>query len=344
MKRLYLSIVLLALFLSILYAKSDTAAVAQSLSFNEPVLIQVSPESPRPGQTVTISLQSYTTDLNRADIQWRIDGKPLRSGIGVTHTTIQMGVFGTVARVSIAVKTSEGTSFSKEIVLRPTEVDIVWETKSYTPPWYKGKALAAAGSSVTVSAFARLLASNGQTISPKELVYQWRQDGKTLGNLSGYGKSTITIPGPRFEATVISVTVSNYGNTVQGMGGVTIQPETPKVLVYEDNPLLGVRYEAAIQNSFSLTGSETRVSAQPYFFAVSNRNDPALEYQWEVNGEEVASGDTPSSLVLRPGSGSGFAKIAVGVQHTRVLLQRAGVEFLAQFGGQDFGIPFFNNQ
>lgn len=41
------------------------------------VRISLNPEIPAPGQTVTVGVESFSTDLNAASIVWFVDGKKI---------------------------------------------------------------------------------------------------------------------------------------------------------------------------------------------------------------------------------------------------------------------------
>ena len=47
----------------------------KALAISPSVGVSVTPESVSPGDLVTIELESFSTDLNRAEIVWVVDGK-----------------------------------------------------------------------------------------------------------------------------------------------------------------------------------------------------------------------------------------------------------------------------
>jgi len=72
--------------------------------------------------------------------------------------------------------------------LRAQEVDILWQGETYTPPFYKGRALWSSQSRITFLAI-----PHGAGIgNPANLTYRWTQNGTVLGNINGIGKNTLS--------------------------------------------------------------------------------------------------------------------------------------------------------
>nr|MBA3551211.1 hypothetical protein [Patescibacteria group bacterium] len=117
------------------------AQLLQDLPGSNPIQITVTPQNPRPGQKVTISLRSFSVDLERSEVTWGINGVVLQKGQALTSFIVTAGKSGTEQTVNVAVTTVNGSTLTQSVTIRSGDVEIIWQSKSYTPPFYKGKAL-----------------------------------------------------------------------------------------------------------------------------------------------------------------------------------------------------------
>src|SRR4051812_40344820 len=91
----------------------------------EQININVNPENPAPNQQVTISLEAFGTDLNRADISWLVNGTVQKNGVGAIQFSFVTGKAGSVSDVVIYILPINGTKITKEVRISPASVDIV---------------------------------------------------------------------------------------------------------------------------------------------------------------------------------------------------------------------------
>ena len=319
-------------------------AQAQIPGFGEVVLFDVSPENPRPGQIVTIDIESFSVDLDRADsITWVLDGTVLKRGAGIKRIQFEAGQLGSKSVIDVVVRGASMGTISESITIRPTEVDLLWEASSYTPPFYKGKALPSSDAEITIVAISQFVTSSGSKLDSSDLIFMWKEDGKVLGSQSGRGRDSIKIKGPKiFSSTLIQVDVSSLGSTLQGKGLEVIASVQPKIIFYENDTILGMRYENALNGGFSLLNEEVNITAHPYFFSGSKRVISDFDYSWKVNGSKVsASPEDESSIVLRQvGAGEGEASVSLDIQNLDRILQSARASFSIIFGGTSKDTPF----
>ena len=320
----------------VLFAVSVYISFAQIPGIGEAISFRVFPENPRPNQVVTIEIESFSVDLDRADsITWSINGKTEARGAGVKQIQFEAGELGSRSVVDVTAFGTEIGTINESITIMPTEVDLLWEAKTYTPVLYKGKALPSSDAEITVVAIPQFVTSSGKKLDSEDLVFTWKKDGKVLGNYSGRGKDSIKIIGPKiFNRTRIQAEVSSLGNSLQGMGVVSISSVLPTVLFYEDDPVLGMKYEKAIWSTVELFDEEMTITAHPYFFSSKDRISPDIEYSWKVNGTSVeGSPEDESSIVLRQvGQGEGEASISLSLQNLNKILQSAQEDFSILFG------------
>ncbi len=195
------------------------------------------------------------------------------------------------------------------------DVEMVWEAHSYTPPFYKGKALYSIGGEVAVVALPPAYLGNPSTLS-----YVWKKDAEVQGAFSGVGKNSFTFSGSQFgESPLITVEVSN-GNT-SSYGSLRLQQTAPVVRFYENRPLEGVSLDHALPRSFSTREKEVVVEAYPYFFSASGRADSTLSYTWTANGQKLtdARGASISIQSTEPRS----VIVGLSISHLKEILQSA---------------------
>ena len=311
-------------------------SVAQIPGVGDVISFKVSPENPRANELVTIEAESFSISLDRADrMTWSVDGKVVSRKAGVKKIQFEVGELGSRSVVNLTISGTEVGTITESITLVPTEVDLLWEADSYTPPFYKGKALPSSDADITVVAIPQFVTTSGNKLDSNDLVFTWKKDGKVLGNDSGRGKDSIKIKGPKiFNGSRIQVDVSSAGNSLQGEGSVFVSSVSPKVIFYENDIILGMRYEKAIQSTTELFNEEITITAHPYFFSQNKRVSPDIQYEWKVNNSKVApSPDDESSIVLRQvGDGEGSANISLSLQNFDKILQSARSSFSILFG------------
>jgi hypothetical protein len=296
-----------------------------------PLTVDMTPEVPGPNQTVTISIESYSTDLNRAQISWYVNGKLVKKGYGEKTIMFTTGNIGKKSTVLINIFDSIGNTTQKTISVTPESVDMLWQADTYTPPFNQGKALFSHQSKITIVAMPNII-SNGRRISAKNLIYRWQENGNVLGDQSGYGKNTVTLEEttPTLNDSV-QVDVSSLDGTISAQGVLNIESTTPLVLFYRNDPLTGISYEKALSSSFTLTEQEENIAAIPYFF--SARNKKTLRYNWMLNNSPVSS--TNSSIVLRNANNQeGVANLSVQVTQPSKVFQTVSDSGQVQFNKQ----------
>lgn len=284
--------------------------------------LQVSPQYPRPNGPITIKAASGDTDIDVATFTWYVNGKVFQKGKGITSITTTMGKAGSSTKISVEVTGTNGKYFSENITLRTTNVSLLWESDGYTPPFYKGKALATYGSTFTVTALPEFFTTTGARINPKTLVYTWKKNGTIDPDQSGYGKDVYK---GRQESYVrgedeISVLVTTQADDMSSSQTISIVPITPEIVFYENSPLYGIIFENALTNRFFLKAEELTLSATP--FDLSLKGGEGLSIDWLMNGANVPSFRDKKEIVLRAdGNTTGQTVIELRAQHQTNIMQ-----------------------
>ena len=331
-----LFLIVLSFFLIFSFNKTD--AQMRSIDLNEiknSLEITITPASPGANKDVFVKLESFSFDLNSSEIILALDGVIKSKGIGKKSFSFKTGKIGSVSLIKAIIKTKDGRNIEKSLVVRPAGVDILWEANSYTPPFYKGKALYSYQSFITVIALPDMIDANGVKMKPENMTYKWTKDSKVLGDVSGYGKNSFT-----FSKSVIShspeikVEVMSPDKKIKASGEITLGAIEPKTLFYENNPLYGIIYEKAIIGDFKLNGNEITLAPVPYFFSIEDADNDKIQYNWNMNGKNINSKDGEKQKTFRNTEGKkGSAAISLDLQNDSKVLQGARTNVLLKFEG-----------
>ena len=296
-------------------------ALAQVESTDATLIL--SPQYPSPNQNVTASITSNTFSLDTSDIAWFINGIKLAEGIGQKDYSFTTGQAGTQTSVEVKVTTQDGSMIDKVITINPVSVTMLWQADdSYVPPFYKGKSLVASEGSFRVVAMPNITIG-GQEVDSHNLVYSWNLDNESQPDASGYGKNSFVFKNSYLDSSnTVSVTVSDTTGSVAGTGSITLQTGTPKIVFYEDDPTLGIQYQNALQNGFTLNPQGETLVAEPYFFSPADINSSDLSMNWSINGSPIGTPNQKNILSIKPDAGqSGQSAIDVAVKNIKTLFQ-----------------------
>ncbi|OGZ04316.1 MAG: hypothetical protein A2648_01050 [Candidatus Lloydbacteria bacterium RIFCSPHIGHO2_01_FULL_41_20] len=307
---------------------------AQTIESNQ-ISATISPEQPGPQEKVTISLVSFAINLDRSSITWTLDGKKSLSGAGEKKFSFTTGVVGETSRVSVSIVSPSGEVIPKSFSITPEELTLIWEAPdSYTPPFYKGKALPSSQGSIKIVAMPNIK-SGGVITKPENLLYKWRRNDKAAQDASGFGKNTFSIRNSITDIfEKIEVTVTSADGSISALSGITISIVNPQVAFYENRPLEGVYYESVLPGNFVLDNEEIKINAEPYYFSSTNKNKLDFAFSWLVGGKETVSDKSdPSAISLRIERGaSGSSNISLSVKNAKKILQEATANLTVKFG------------
>ncbi|HAO64782.1 TPA: hypothetical protein DCQ44_02240, partial [Candidatus Taylorbacteria bacterium] len=276
----------------------------------------------------------YSTPLDEATISWIVGGKVINKAFGLTDFSTIAGKVGSKSTIIARVVTANGSAIDKTIIIQPADVDLLWQASSYVPPFYQGKALYPHQGVIIFTAVPSVSASKSIVSSANSYVYTWKKDGDTLGDYSGFGKNTFALQGTIISRPfTIEVSISSTDGVSLGAASVTINPRSPQIAFYENNPLLGVLYNKNI-SSFTMQGKELSVTAVPFFFNTQPAGN--LQFAWTMNNSPIASQSDPSALTVR-NTTDAKGSATVGVQISNVIKT-------LQFAGRSMSVTFGDNQ
>lgn len=309
------TLMLIALF-SPLFSFGQNIPSAGSLS------IKLIPDRPEPLQSVNVSLESYSYDLNRTRIIWSVNNIEKRNEVGLKELTVQAGKSGQKTTVKATAITPDG-NLEAEISFIPAVVDLIYEPASYVPPFYKGRASNPNQGTVLVSAIPELIRSSGEKVPLNSTLFAWKKNDKVEQSASGLGKNVLTFTGTvPIRDTLIEVTASSIEGDVSAYKRINIGNGFPKIIFYENNPVYGIMFNKAIKNNVNMLSDEFRVIAIPYFFGTNSATNANLDYTWSMNGREVGGQEPKNSFTTRvDNSGSGTADIGLKISNNVDIFQ-----------------------
>lgn len=309
---------------------------AQLIGISEnDVSVGIYPENPQPKDPVTVTIETYSFNLDNSTIKWYVNGNLAQEGKGLKTLTFQVGNLGQTSNVRIVITSDKGT-LTKNIAVTPSIVTITWEADTYTPPFFKGKALFSHQSTITFMAQPQIVV-RGRTLNPANLIYTWSKEGTVLGNQNGYGKQTLTLTGSVISRSMkVMVDVQDPTSGATASGVIQINPIEPEVSMYVVDPLYGVQYNKVIQGTLPLDGKEVTLTAVPYFFSNAEGGSGSMSYNWSINGNTISDGlNTRTRVFRKVGEVFGISNIGLRALQENKLLQ---------FASYNLSIDFLKNQ
>lgn len=297
------------------------------------IVLNISPEFPNPNQSVTAMVSSYATNLDKAHISWLINNQETNKGVGKKIFYFTVGNLGSPLKLTAVINTVDGQSIQKTITITPTDVDILWEAyDSYTPPFYKGKALAPSQGAFKVVAMPNLINQTGK-VNMDNLSYVWTKDYDTQPDSSGWGKSYFIFQNSYLDKeNVVGVKVSDISGSANASGTIRLQTTKPKAIFYENDPLLGVRWEKALSDGLIINSDGKTLIAEPYFFSPKNINSSELTFDWFLNGEQIQTPIPKNILSIKPEAGqSGSAIVKIVINNINTLFQSVEKQIRVEF-------------
>ncbi len=301
-----------------------TLVATPSISMAAPVdLINfvTTPKSPGALEQVLVRLSSFAVDLNTADIAWIVNKEFVKNGIAEKEITITTPDFGEKTIIDVVIITVAGDKLDKQFVIAPAEVDLLWEAQTYTPPFYKGKALPAFKSLVRVTAIPRFSAL---TSNPKDYYYKWTYN-RVQGLGEAQGKNSVVIP-MGYAGTPVPITaeVRLLGTDWVGVKNASISAGEAKIVLYERDPLLGVELRKPVTKMLASKETEATIYAVPYFFSSDDLLNGNLIYTWEVDRKYTSPGLSPQYLTLvKPEGSSPTYGVSLRIQNPKRILQES---------------------
>ncbi len=304
------------------YAQSTPQEAAQ-INLQD-ISFSASPEVPGAFQDVTITVNSYLTDVNRAFFVWKKDGKTELSATGADVFTFTTGDIGQKTTIDIAMALSSGETLQKRMVFNPSESNLIWEgADSYTPPFYRGRALPTSEGYIRVVAIPQIN-SSGTTANINNYVFRWVRNDLVETESSGFNKSALIFQQSYLnEQEQIEVTSQDNTSGATARGTVIVPVFKPKILLYARDPINGIDWAHELGAAYDVSDAEKTILAIPYFFSPDNPLSNQLKYIWSINDDAIPTPSISNMLTLKSGASKGISKLTVRVENVIKLFLEA---------------------
>lgn len=300
----------LGLFAVLLVASVSPVLVsAQSIDGSignvNPFSISLTPQYPSSSSVVTMSFVSSSIDLTNTTMTVTVKGSQIYQG-NVQPVAVMVGKAGSITPIVVTM-TNAGVRYSQSVSLQPQDVSLVAEPLASAPPLYPGKPLVPLEGNTRIVAVANIADATGRTIDPTTLSYTWTVDGAEISNSSGIGKAAVIVTSPfQYRLRTVSVLVQSQVGNLAGKASLTLSPKESSVRLYENDPLLGIRFGRALLGTFTIRGAEASIYAAPFSVPLAG-GVPVI--QWFLNGAKAQTGNL---ITLRPtGNGQGNATLSL---------------------------------
>ncbi len=287
---------------------------------NQSINIKLDPKFPSANQSTTAIIEVYITDPNKAEISWYIDGILKSEGTGNKDFSFRTKDFGEVTNLTVQINSSDVGLLTKSFEIIPAELDLIWEANTFTPPFYKGKALNSHQSIIKIVAYPNFITNTGKKISSNNLLYTWKKDNKVSIKDSGYGNNSFTFIGPElYRNNLISVEVETLNGDIKSKKNIFLKNYSPEIIFYKEDPLLGVLNNRNLEffPVFDSSSEEIKIVAYPFFFSFQNENN--IQYDWLINNKSIIGSE--NKLTLRRENGvRGFFTVSLKIQDLKNFL------------------------
>lgn len=311
-------------FLSLFLIPLSTSAQVDGSALSPDIAISAVPSNPEPLESVTLTLTSYSVDLNQALIVWRYNGTIISSGTGRKTINIKAPKANTTGLVTATISGAGFSSTTTTFDLRTAKIDLLWEAAdSYTPPFYKGKAMLSPNGLIRVTAIPAQSA-------PKNISFEWSRNDAVVSSASGYNKSSMTFRNETLKQQErISVTATS--GLFGGTSTVVITPAKPQLVAYKKQEGF-IDYAIGYLSQIPTNATGLTVRFEPYFFSVQHQSIADDLVFTIKNNESVLSGDTrPNEISLSRPDNGGESGLEVSVNTSVYSLQNALKQFTILF-------------
>ena len=302
---------LIALPVSTAHAQIDFGGFGADLT------LSISPLYPSPDTVMHVEARSASVDLDALDILWYKDGEKIGGGAGVKEIDVAVGALGSEAVIEARARDGDLEVAGSLVRVVPTEIDLLFESDSYVPPFYKGRAMPSAGTLLHLEAIPRFKRTDGSLVAPDGIIFTWKRGGSVIQSASGRGKASASLESPGlFGTDLISVEARTPDGKFSGSASTRVASTEPRLLLYKDHPLFGVMYHQALVAQNFIPETEMSFAAVPYFAEARGANDGRLVYAWRVNGNDIANdSERPSQITINAERSSGNALIELALSH-----------------------------
>ncbi len=316
------------LLATILFFIGTTAVASAQIGIpGGETILTTNPETPQALRPFVARVEAYAYDINRATITWSIDGTPVSEYAGQQEISLTAPTLGTPLQISVRVVEQSGLAHTVSRTIIPSAIDIIVESETQIPNFYRGRSLPSPGGTIRLIAFPSIYTSNGAVARTQNLIYTWKINSQVVK--SGVGMNVLTTTMPRSDTPLVELTAETSDGLARHTGYLQITPREPRIIFYEENPLHGLSRNA-LPSDITLLSEEISVRAEPYFMSKSIFEN--AQYGWNINGVPAENlNDDPQTITLRRSGSTGSTQIDFSIRNLKSLLQSATSRFTIHF-------------
>lgn len=276
----------------ILFLISFKTTLAQSSG----VTIETAPLYPEPGERMTVEISSYTVNLSESFISWYAKGQTLKEGEGVT--SISFITPNERIRITAQIITPDRQEIVTFVDVSASSVDLLWEApNSYTPPFYKGKALPGPESLVK---FTAIPISDSSINSAQNSQFYWEHNQEENSRNNGRGKSSFSvILSPLRNQETVSVRTITSGRTATAETTISFFPMSASVYPLSSG---GEPFILRSLRNGDVVNREVTFFSAPYGASPKYLDNRTISFLWRLNRIQVSPSSRPFITTITPGS------------------------------------------
>lgn len=329
-----INIIFLLILCFFIYGNTQVSAQEFSVYSANDIFLETSPEIPGPNENVSLTLNSYSFNLNNYFITWFKNGQKTLTGYGEKNLQFTTAATGVPTDITAVIEIDDQV-YRKEYRFTPSTIDLIWEAAdAYAPPFYKGKKIPMKESLVRITAIPET-----QLIAPADapkLIYYWDNNYVRDIDGSGFGKQYYEFyANPINDEEFISVTSNDRRENSFANNSVKIPTGKflPETLFYEINNNNRVMTNRALNNFNNTDKSQIKLSFHPLHFSTTQTNFTDIFVNWKINNNSQAPQDfsRQNELFVAPQESSGSALIGVELEGIKNILQKHEESFRLSF-------------
>lgn len=278
--------------------------------------LSLNPQHPEPHEEVVVSLNYYGIDLFGSTILWYKDDALQHDATNQRSFSFTAGSIGEKTTLRAVVTLREGKVLSVTRVVSPALVDLIIESDTYVPPFYKGRSLPSREADMRAIA----VVHDGSGVADSTYTYKWSLSNSVLfgGPVGGKNVAELTIP--RYDNKRLTVEVFDEDGSPVAKNSVVLRTQEPELHFYELNPLRGLG-QKALGSQYVLLGEESTISGEPYYLSPDDLDE--VNVSWKLDGQSANSVEgRPNQLTLeRVGEGSVRARVGLEIITNALLPQ-----------------------
>jgi hypothetical protein len=315
-------IVVLTILITI-FSLSTIHAQFENANLGSDVSITITPTNPEPGQNITAEIKSYSIDINQSSIIWRYNGSVIASGVGKTRINTTAPSSNGAAILTATVSSAGSSPITTSVNIKSASIDLLWEAvDSYTPPFYKGKALLSRNGLIRATAIPNIN-------SPKNLSFEWSRNGSVDLDISGYNRNSVVFKNETLKQQE-DVSVNATNGLFSGTNSLSLVPSSPEIITYQKQEGF-TDYSRGYREALSTSALGIVLRFEPYFFSIPKSIAANLSFSIKNEGTSIYGNPEPNEIDLSAPEIKGESNLDISINTIFYSLQNAARKFKILF-------------